>query len=166
MLSDETAMSDTHSANNNSSHDDRSTDLQTTLCADGRHINVRNPQSGSGEIHTVTVDDGHAVGCTCKGWTFNRTCYHVDAIEASPLLTSSAQAAAESYSPIATDGGQEKESDEDDSQDDRFRLPEDPKHVPEDDIDDDSDETDDVRGVVDPYADRVEERKQVNDTPL
>ena len=85
--------------------DERSTDLEVTVCRDGRHLNVRNQQSGSGEVHTVTVDDGHAAECTCKGFKFHDNCYHVDTVEASPLLTSSAQSLAASHSPVMADGG-------------------------------------------------------------
>ena len=107
---------------------DRGKDLETTLCNDGRHVNVRNPLSGSGGIHTVELDAfGVPTGCTCRGWTYNQTCYHVDHVRASPLLLSSARAAAADVTPqVATDGGREQSAD-----DDRFRLPEDPEHVEE-----------------------------------
>ena len=115
--------------------DDRRTDLQTTLCNDGRHINVRNPQSGSGDVHTVSIaTDGDVRGCTCKGWTFNQTCYHVDHVDESPLLLASARSLSQQ---VATDGGTDEPL-----CDDRFRLPEDPKHVTEDEYDDDSGVTD------------------------
>ena len=72
--------------------DERSTDLETTVCRDGRHINVRNPLSGSGEAHTVHLSESGSVeGCTCKGWKFHETCYHVGTVRQSPLLIASAK---------------------------------------------------------------------------
>lgn len=83
--------------------DGRSTDLQTTLCDDGRHINVRNTQSGSGNVHTVSIAiDGDVSGCTCDGWTYNQHCYHVDSVRSSPLLLASARSLSQQ---VATDGG-------------------------------------------------------------
>lgn len=86
-------------------HDDRRDDLETTLCPDGRHINVRNPRSGSGDVHTVELDGSGVKGCTCKGWTFHETCYHVDSVRNSPLLLASARAASSTTATVATDGG-------------------------------------------------------------
>lgn len=106
----------------NAVQDERRNDLQTTLCDDGRHVNVRNELSGSGDVHTVSVSEsGDVEGCTCRGYTYHRTCYHTDHVRHSPLLTASAQVL--SKAQVVTDGGHDI--------DDRFRLPEDPKHVSE-----------------------------------
>lgn len=89
--------------------DERGNDLQTTVCRDGRHINVRNEQSGSGEIHTVHLNENGSVKrCTCKGWVFHKTCYHVDTVRDAPILLSSASVLSAEQSPVpATDGGTE-----------------------------------------------------------
>lgn len=95
-----TAMNDYESSG------ERSNDLQTTVCANGI-VNVRNEQSGSGEIHSVFVGaDGDVLRCSCPGHRFNGHCYHADAIEERPLLVASAQAANATYTPVATDGGE------------------------------------------------------------
>ena len=146
----------------NNPDDERCNDLQATLCDDGEHINVRNSVSGSGEVHTVEISNsGEVTGCTCKGFCFNDTCYHVDTVESSPLLLSSARAASASSTTVATDGGHER--------DDRFRLPEDPKHV--------SEEERDVVDVsrceacskltTDKFcSDRCKRRGKIDETPL
>lgn len=86
--------------------DERSNDLQTTVCANGV-VNVRNQASGSGDVHSIFVGaDGDVLRCSCRGHKFNGHCYHADAIEARPLILSSATAAGETYAPVATDGGQ------------------------------------------------------------
>lgn len=86
--------------------DNRSNDLETIVCRDGRHINVRNTLSGSGDVHTVHLNENGSVErCTCKGYVFNQTCYHCDTVENSPIILSSASAASQTK-PVATDGGQ------------------------------------------------------------
>jgi hypothetical protein len=145
-----------------STTDNRSTDLETTLLADGQHINVRNTRSGSGEIHTVHLtENGSVKRCTCKGWVFHETCYHVDTVRNSPILLSSAKVQVAQSQQVATDGGH--------SEDDRFRLPEDPKHVDERDVVD-------VHGCAacggyaygsDKFcSDKCRERGEVDETPL
>lgn len=124
--------------------DSRHFDLEATVCANGK-INVRNSTSGSGDVHTVHIDDGGAVDrCTCKGHTYAGRCYHADAIAANDRLRAVARAVSKGAGADA----------------DRFRLPEDPKHVSE------GEARRDTRGVVDAYADRVAARAAVDDTPL
>ena len=111
--------------------DERSTDLETTLLATGRQVNVRNTQSGSGEVHTVHLTEtGTVERCTCKGWKYHQTCYHADSVRSSPLLLSSAKAQVAGTRQVATDGGH-VETETDDEHEDRFRLPEDPLHEDE-----------------------------------
>ena len=84
--------------------DDRRTDLQMTVCANGV-VNVRNQRSGSGQGHSVFLDEsGEAIRCTCKGHTHHGRCYHADAVESSPLVASASRAA--STPRVAADGGE------------------------------------------------------------
>lgn len=84
-------------------------DLQTTVCKNGK-INVRNPVSGSGDVHTVHLDDtGNVDRCTCKGWTHYQNCYHTDAIRANGQLRSAARACTDRQS-VMTDGGETREA--------------------------------------------------------
>ena len=111
------------------------TDLQITVCSNGV-INVHNPDGEHG-THSVMLDaESNVIRCSCKGHHFHGHCYHVDEIESRPLVFSAASCAAQSKK-VATDGGQDEPR-----CDDRFRLPEDPKHVTEDEYDDDSGVTD------------------------
>jgi hypothetical protein len=135
------------------------------VCKNGI-VNVRNDSYGedNGEhIYSVDIEDE---SCTCPHATYRDAhCKHLTAVESRPIVVSSAEAAADSYSPVAADGGRVEESDEDD----RFRLPEDPQHVSEDEWDEDSRGSEDdgsERKLVDAYADRVEQWKQVDDEPL
>ena len=80
------------------------TDLQITVCRNGV-VNVHNPEYDRGHTYSVFVENGSVVRCSCKGHTYHGHCYHADEVESRPLITSSAQSLAESYSPVAVDGG-------------------------------------------------------------
>ena len=80
------------------------TDLEVTVCANGV-VNVHRPESD--RAHSVIVVDGDVVRCSCKGHRFHGECSHQDAIDARPLVVSSASAA--STTRIATDGGNEND---------------------------------------------------------
>jgi len=87
--------------------DGRHFDLQTTVCANGV-VNVRNPDSGSGDVHTVHLTDAGTVErCTCKGWTHHGHCYHSDAIQANGRLRAAARACTDRQT-VVTDGGDEE----------------------------------------------------------
>jgi rubrerythrin len=101
---------------NDETPDERGNDLEITVCRDGRHVNVRNAVSGTGEVHTVTLDDGAATGCTCPGHRFHGRCYHTGEVERRPLVVSAATAAA-STPRVATDGGREVENSTGDGED-------------------------------------------------
>ena len=128
-----------------------------TVCGgDGSgYVNICNQSHNDDVSHTysVRVEDGSAVDCSCPHATYrNEHCKHQTAVEQRPIVVASAASLADSYngSEVAND--------------DRFRVPEDPRHVPEDEVDEDDSHSE--RTVVDAYADRVEERKKVDDTPL
>ena len=133
-----------------------------TVCVNGV-VNVRNDSYGEdsgSHIYTVNPSEG---SCTCPHHVHRGVrCKHLTAVESRPIVVSAAEAASETYRRVATDGGETKQ--ESDETDDRFRLPEDPKHIPEDEVDEDDSHSE--RTVVDAYADRVEERKKVDDEPL
>lgn len=154
--------------NANESGTDESIGLELTVCENGV-INVLNHE-GEHDAHSIVLNDsGEIEQCSCPGWTFYQTCYHVDEVRDRPLILSSAQALNQSHQSVATDGGH--------NIDDRFRLPEDPKHVSEDDL-----SSSDSHGVVDVgrcvrcdnyvYGDddycseRCREKGPVNDIPL
>lgn len=74
------------------------TDLQITVCENGV-INCRNPAYERGHTYSVMLDDdGSAVRCTCKGHRYHGHCYHADEVESRPLIVSSAESLAASYS--------------------------------------------------------------------
>ena len=79
-------------------------DLKVTVCTNGV-VNVHRPESD--RAHSVIVVDGDVVRCSCKGHRFHGECSHQDAIEARPLVVSSASAA--STTRVATDGGKEND---------------------------------------------------------
>ena len=88
--------------------DGRHFDLQTTVCPNGV-VNVRNPDSGSGDVHTVHLTDAGTVErCTCPGFTHHGHCYHSDAIESNGRLRAAARACTERQT-VATDGGTDDE---------------------------------------------------------
>ena len=106
-----------------------------TVCANGV-VNVENRNYGDDSgAHTYSVEvvDGAATGCSCPHATHRGAhCKHQRAVEARPLVVSSASAAGATYAPVATDGGEQLADESgDDVVDDRFRLPEDPEHVSE-----------------------------------
>ena len=83
-----------------------------TVCANGV-VNVQNDNYGDdagAHIYSVRVKGGHAVGCSCPHATYRGAhCKHQQAVEARPLVVSSASAASVSYTPtrrVATDGGE------------------------------------------------------------
>jgi len=83
------------------------TDLEVTVCSNGV-VNVHRPESD--RAHSVIVVGGDVVRCSCKGHRFHGHCAHQDAVEARPLVVSSASAAAASpVLAIATDGGERVE---------------------------------------------------------
>jgi len=91
--------------------DGRHFDLQTTVCPNGV-VNVRNPDSGSGDVHTVHLTDAGTVErCTCKGFTHHGHCYHSDAIASNGRLRAAARACADRQT-IATDGGHDEPDDD------------------------------------------------------
>lgn len=84
--------------------DQRSNDLQITVCRNGV-MNVRNPVSGSGDVHSLFLNDGAAVRCTCKGHKFHGHCYHAEAVASNPIVLSSASSLSSTLKPVATGGG-------------------------------------------------------------
>jgi len=92
--------------NANATSEQERTDLEVTVCANGV-VNVHRPESD--RARSVFVDGGDAVRCSCKGHRFHGHCAHQDAVEARPLVVSSAAAAAASPAPaVATDGGERR----------------------------------------------------------
>jgi hypothetical protein len=84
----------------NETSEQERTDLEVTVCSNGV-VNVHRPESD--RAHSVIVVGGDVVRCSCKGHRFRGECTHQDAIEARPLVVSSASAA--STTRVATDGG-------------------------------------------------------------
>jgi hypothetical protein len=77
-----------------------------TVCANGV-VNVRNDSYGEdsgSHIYSVNPADG---SCTCPHHVYREAhCKHLTAVEDSPIVVSSAEAAAESYDGrVASDGG-------------------------------------------------------------
>lgn len=158
-----------------------------TVCANGV-VNICNQSHNDDTNHTYSVDLAEE-SCTCPAAKYHEgPCKHLTAVESKPLVVSAAEAASDSYSgPVATDGGQAEELPEithhreakvhsgqqyarcegcgsesvEDSDGDTSIL-----HGDDCPRRDDSRGTDNSRGVVDAYADRVEQRKQVDETPL
>ena len=81
-----------------------------TVCANGV-VNVENRNYGDDSgAHTYSVEvvDGAATGCSCPHATHRGAhCKHQRAVEARPLVVSTATAAGAAYAPVATDGGEE-----------------------------------------------------------
>ena len=79
-----------------------------TVCANGV-VNVENRNYNEpGHIYSVRVENGAATGCSCPHATHRGAhCKHQEAVEARPLVVSSATAAGATYAPrtVATDGG-------------------------------------------------------------
>lgn len=81
-----------------------------TVCANGV-VNVHNQNYGEcddplAHIYSVEVTDGKATGCSCPHATYRDAhCKHQRAVEARPLVVSSASAAGATFAPVATDGG-------------------------------------------------------------
>ena len=95
------------------------------ICANG-YGNVENKNYNEpGHVYSVRVENSEATGCSCPHATRRGAhCKHQVAVENRPIILSSASAL--SKAQVATDGGH--------NIDDRFRLPEVPKHVSEDDV--------------------------------
>jgi len=87
--------------NTNETSDQERIDLEVTVCTNGV-VNVHRPKSD--RAHSVIVVDGDVVRCSCKGHRFHGHCSHQDAIDARPLVVSSASAASQ---VVMTDGGTE-----------------------------------------------------------
>ena len=88
----------------------------------GGYVNVRNDShENPGEhIHTVKVEDGHAVDCRCAHAKYRDAhCKHQHAVEQCPLVVASADAASSNVSTattrqqVATDGGRVEQPDPD-----------------------------------------------------
>ena len=101
--------------------------LRLAPCLGVGKVNVENVSYGvqakKDHTYTVSVESGIPFSCTCSDWTYNNPengCKHMIAVSNAPDVMDKAQP------DVATDGGHET--------DDRFRLPEDPKHVAEDDV--------------------------------
>jgi hypothetical protein len=91
----------------------RRTDLDISVCANGVS-NVHRPESD--RAHSVFLGaHGDVTRCSCKGHRFHGHCAHADAVDARPLVTASAQAAAASTPRVATDGGVENPTGGDES---------------------------------------------------
>lgn len=84
--------------------------MRFTVCANG-YVNVCNQSYGDdagAHIYSVRVEGGEATGCSCPHATHRGAhCKHQCAVEARPLVVSTATAAGDTYAPVATDGGQE-----------------------------------------------------------
>ena len=109
-------------------------DFQFTVCRNG-YVNVCNKSHNDDSAHTYSVSTAHgsAVSCSCPHYKHRSPeggCKHMIAVESNPLVLSSATAVG--TQPVAADGGHVET-------DDRFRLPEDPEHISEE----------EARGVVD-----------------
>jgi hypothetical protein len=87
-----------------------SANFRMTVCANGV-VNVHNQNYGEcddplAHIYSVEVTDGKATGCSCPHATYRDAhCKHQRAVEARPLVVSSASAAGATFAPVATDGG-------------------------------------------------------------
>lgn len=81
-------------------------EFQFTVCETG-HVNVCNKSHNNDANHTysVEVNDGEAVGCSCPHHVHRDAhCKHQVAVEQSPIVLSSANAAASKT--LLTDGGE------------------------------------------------------------
>ena len=138
--------------NTNETREQERTDLEVTVCSNGV-VNVYRPESD--RAHSVIVVGGDVVRCSCKGHRFHGECSHQDAIEARPLVVSSASAASQ---VVMTDGGTE---------DDRFLPPEHPEHVPEEEDENDEKAGHGLRTVTGwASGESTVDEEEVDETPL
>jgi hypothetical protein len=133
-------------------------EFQFTVCPEVGYVNVANLSHGDANNHTCSmeVNDGEATGCSCPHAVHRGAhCKHQIAVENSPIVLSSPQAASQ---VVMTDGGTE---------DDRFLPPEHPQHVPEDEDEDDQ-KAGRGLGTVTGWAsgESTVDEEEVDETPL
>jgi DUF1680 family protein len=131
--------------------------MQFTVCENG-YVNVCNQSHNDDSDHTysVEVNDGEATGCSCPHAIHRGAhCKHQVAVENSPIVLSSAQAASH---VVMTDGGTE---------DDRFLPPEHPEHVPEEEDENDEKAGHGLRTVTGwESGESTVDEEEVDETPL
>jgi len=121
------------------------------------YVNVRNDSYSEGaHTYSVEVNDREATGCSCPHAVHRGAhCKHQVAVENSPIVLSSAQAASQ---VVMTDGGTE---------DDRFLPPEHPEHVPEEEDENDEKAGHGLRTVTGwASGESTVDEEEVDETPL